>query len=111
MCVGVCVFVEVCAHSSSPIRELDDWICQPAGTLITSPIFRLTSRNHSHLRDRNELSIQEARIQTEAPIQIRLGGRKEIKEGEQYRWSPELVRVRKEVHLKNELLTGDNGEK
>lgn len=33
-------------------RIRDDWICQPAGTLITSPIFRLTRHNRSHLRER-----------------------------------------------------------
>lgn len=35
-------------------RRLVDWICQPAGTLITSAISRLTSHNRSHLWEWND---------------------------------------------------------
>ena len=41
--VCVCLCVCVCVRVSS---IGDDWICQPAGTLITWAIFRLTSHNH-----------------------------------------------------------------
>ncbi len=52
--VRACVRVCVCSRPLSQPRR-DDWICQPAGTLITSAIFRLTSHNRSHLWEGNEL--------------------------------------------------------
>lgn len=39
---------------SSCIPRRDDWICQPAGTLITWAISRLTSHNRSHLWEWND---------------------------------------------------------
>lgn len=54
MCVSERARARVCIRGGSS-RSRDDWICQPAGTLITLAIFRLTSHNHPHLWEGNEL--------------------------------------------------------
>lgn len=51
---------------SSCIPRRDDWICQPAGTLITLAISRLTSHNRSHLWDGMISAILEARSRDKA---------------------------------------------
>ena len=88
LCVRVCVRAQ--RLLSYPRR--DDWICQPAGTLITSAIFRLTSRNHSHLWEGNELGHSGSRRSRPSRRFKSVSGEKEIKQAEQYRWRPEHVR-------------------
>lgn len=76
---AACVCARECVSLRRGLARIrDDWICQPARTLITSS--GSLPSNRSHLW--RTLAIQEAQIQTESLRKVQVN--------EQYRYNPEI---------------------